>query len=267
MKAIRLLCFNLVIQPVEDQSPEAYEKLFHRIFEIKTPIEVGRDKLLSMGFLEKSGNLVRGILYKYDKSSEASLFDSSTGDIEQVDFGPNKHQYDNEYEFYLNSKTHTLYVDEKLSYKQTRQFFETSISMVRDYLGFDVKMHTVSNKKNIQQIIEAKNLQSLHIRISYSNGDNYDNWMGAWDEEMKESNIGQLDMRIKSVRGENINVQDNDMLKAALHLSARHGDAYAIEKTEEGQKKYSTNDSPEIIDVEYEDLSDKIDAISKLSPE
>lgn len=243
--------FNMVIQPVEKQSPERYINVFRDIFNRGMSVKISKNsflRMMSLNFYENGGPLY-GTFVKYQELEDKGWYNSVTNSLQQVNV--DEHLYPNGHEigFYFYPDKHRLVVESYLRPTQVKHFFEKSIESIVEGTDMDVVFHVVKTKEAISKIAENKNLTKLEICIYYTNSDNTKGWERFMDEENKESNVSKIIFTATGRSHKPIDVAKNTMLKAALTLSRENGYVRAEEQTNSGKKKITSEDSPEVLKI------------------
>lgn len=263
-KTLKLRSYNIVLQPVERQSKEGYDTLFKKLFD-QSPVRVYRNYFLKFKSMDSTDDIVSGTLVKFAKLQGDNWYNSKTNDYENVDVDPNKHPNPKEYQYYFSPKAHRLYVQADLPVEQVKKFFKKLISLaLGDSDETNVEFNVVSTKESIDRIISSQKVSKIVIRISYSNGENYDQWSKMMDDDNKASNTKTLTLIAEGSKEHPINVSKNDLLCAGLEISRTNGEAIATEFTDRGTMRISTQDSPEQTDIKYRGTNSLMDKILNL---
>lgn len=244
--------YNIVIQPVDRQTPEAYIDLFKKIFSLQLTIRLSSNSYLRMMSLNHYDNgPLSGNFVKYQDLDEDKWYNSETNTIEQVKVDKNLHPNGKEIGFIFYPDKHRLVVESYLTTTQVKLFFEKVLGLTTEGTGMDVVFNVVKTEESISKIASNKHLTKLEICIYYTNSDNPEGWERLMDEENKESNVTKLILTATGKPEKPIDVQKNTMLTTALNLSRENGYVRAVEQTAKGKKTISSEQNPEVLRVKY----------------
>ena len=101
-------------------------------------------------------------------------------------------------------------------------------------------------RETIQEILDAKEIYSLTVDVSYSNsGIGFGSEALAFvDGDMRKGNIDSLHIEAKNKNGETIDLGKSTVLRGALESSASNGNATAVIKDGRKKKTIKTSDHP-----------------------
>lgn len=244
--------YNMVIQPVEKQSPDAYIDIFKRIFNLRESVPLSKSYHLAMRSLnfQNDGSLY-GTFIKFQDLEKENWYNSKTNTFEPVEINEDLHPNIKEIAFYFYPDRHRLAVESYIAPSLVLLFFEKNLSLVTEGSEVEVVFNVVKTKESIAKIASNKSLTKLEICISYTNSDNLQGWERFIDKDNKDSNVTSMKLTATGQADKPIDLEKNRMLLAALALSRENGYASAIERTDNGIKKISSEDSPEIVRIKY----------------
>lgn len=108
-----------------------------------------------------------------------------------------------------------------------------------------VDVDVESDLSTIARIRDAPELIRLEVRINYSNNDFAKELQEFVEDDMKASNIGEMQIKAVQKEGHSIDVSKSKILGGALEASRSNGEADATIKDAQGKKhKLSTSDNP-----------------------
>jgi hypothetical protein len=94
-------------------------------------------------------------------------------------------------------------------------------------------------KETIEEIIQAENVFSLDIEVSYSNDFGKD-MKEFFEEDMKKGHADDLHLIARNKNGESLDVNESQILRGALEASASHGNVKASIKNGKRRKTINT---------------------------
>ena len=104
-------------------------------------------------------------------------------------------------------------------------------------------------EKTIEEIINS-DIKEIDITISYSNHDLTDDIRSYIEDDMRNTNVKQLNINAKEKRNEHIILRENRLLKGALLLSQSNGEAKAKIVDSNGRTKtIKTSEFPRVENV------------------
>ena len=237
--------YNIVIQPVGKQSPENYEMLFRKMFEKNTPVSVYGKYHLKFKSMDFKGEMITGQLVKYMILDGKDWYNSETNEIENIDVDPSLHPNVKVVDYAFSTKYHRMALSAEVPVDQVLKFIDALIAIASDGTGMEVKTNVISTRQSIENIRTAKDVTKLIIQLSYSNGDNYDEWDALMDNDMKDSDVRDLKIEASSTRGNPLKIDKSRMLSSALALARNNGTASATVYENGYRQVLSTQSSPE----------------------
>lgn len=262
--SIKLTFYNVVIQPVSQQSPERYKELINKIYSDKVAINTYSDKYTCIRILKEEGDLIRGQLVNYTELSNQNWYNSSTNETEDINLDPSLHPNAKKWEFYFLPKTHTLAVTSIAPVRQIDNFFTMAFNSVADKTkDEEIQFNVISSKDSIEKIVNAETLTSIEIVVSYSNNDNNEDWDRLIDESLKSSDVRRAEVKMTGSRKNPIKLLANSMIQGLLNLSRRNGRAKAIVYENGKREAISTSSSPDTATILYTDETNMIESIER----
>lgn len=113
------------------------------------------------------------------------------------------------------------------------------------------------DEKTIEEIFEAKAVYEVSYKISYTNEDIGSEMDTLFDQELKRSNIGQIEIKAKADNKiEGLKVEGTPILEGGLKIAKSNGEVTRAVIIPEGRRRRKTisNDSkPKLIEIEEDD--------------
>lgn len=245
---------NFILFPQERQKPEEYVQLLSTIFGKKIKIRTYGNRQTFITEFKQIGHNYSGIISSaifVDPNSK--VIDKNSYNIKTASIDPNDGIELKQWTFYFFPKYHRLAIISNCSFSQVIKFFHDAFLQILTLEdSFTVNVET--DRGVIDKIIEAKGLTKLIINLSYSNNDNYDDWMNAIDTDIKDSGANHAQFVFKSPKGKMIDLIKTKLIKAILMLSKSNGNAKATIKKAKGKAEIiDTNNHPKIARITYTD--------------
>lgn len=266
--SIELTFYNVVLQPVNHQHPHRYKEVFEKILNNKISFNTYSDKYTQMYSIMEWDGMLYGELVNYTRLTSKDWYNSATDKVEDhEEIDPALHPNAKKWDFFFLPATHTLGVTSKASVKQILKFFSyafNNINVKED--DEEIQFNVISRKELIEQILEANDLTSLEINVSYSNNDSNSDWEEAIDNSLKESDVSNAKIKINATKRNPLKLIKDSILGGFLQLSRRNGNASATVIEDGKRKVISTESKPQTSTIMYQDEPEKLDNIkSKLS--
>lgn len=128
------------------------------------------------------------------------------------------------------------------------------------FIGPDEKLEIVLEKdeSTIREIFEAKVVHSISYKVSYTNEDFLDDLAKDFDEELKETNIGDLTVIAKADNhSEGLQINKSKLLGGGLKLAESNGEIKSAEITpndDRGKVKKVTNKNrPKVLSLKIKE--------------
>ena len=108
-----------------------------------------------------------------------------------------------------------------------------------------VQIDVETKSEAVQKILNAKVIYSLNIKINYSNAGFGKQSIEFVENDIKPTNLGEIDINVKSKKGGNIDISKSKILKGSLGLTQSNGTATAVIENNQGKREtIKTKDHP-----------------------
>lgn len=262
--SIALNFYNVVLQPVKQQSPKRYAQLITKIYEDKISYNTFSDKYTQIRQLFNHDGLIYGKLVNFTYLKSGNWYNSATNEYEEVEFDPSLHPNSRDWDFFFSPNDHKLAVVSSASKTQIVKFFEYAFSQVVSKKNDEsVQFSVISTSESIERFFTFKEITSVEIKVSYSNNDNNDGWEAAIDDNLKNSDTRQINIKATATQKNPLKIIKESVLGAFIQLAQRNGKVKATTYDGGTRRIVSTDDFPKQKTITYIDEQDLRDAICK----
>ncbi len=218
-----------------DNKTQAYKELFLNLHESKISINVWSDKMLYVRRLHDYGDFIHGKISKFTDLSGEWL-DFETGEVAKVSIPPNVFPNWKDIDFYFFPSEHKLAVHKNslISLNLVVKFLRGAFEFL--YKDELITVDVIQSEDIFKKIYESKEIRRLEISVTYTNDDLLKEYGEFFDEEMKSSSIGELDLIAKPDSSKTINL-NNKVIGGAMELAKSNGSVKASVINTEGRRE------------------------------
>lgn len=235
--------FNIKILPKESHEDftELYRDLIKRLHSENIAINTRGEKWMELRtqFSGENDNVLYGKLTYYTMLDGTDWYNRRTKMIQTVELDEDLYPNAKEIEYYFIPKAHRFCFINKqngIAMSQIELFLKEALPrLIGDNKVVFVTQELTSDV--IERIINATRLFRLEVGISYSNNDLSEEFEELFDNDLRDSQVKDLNLIAKSFRSDSINIENSKILKAALKLSQSNGYAQATIQNEEGKNE------------------------------
>lgn len=252
----RIKIINLVLTPVENQSPGRYVELLNEMYENKIEVNTYSDKFTRIKTLYGLGtDIIHGEFVNYTRlNPDLPAFNTQTNEMQAIDYDPTIGPNAKSANFYFIPQVHKLVLHFPMKFSENHiiTFLKNALPQVAAE-GEAVNINVVISRDAIERIIYAESVSRLCINISYSNNDNNTGWANIINEQLQSSHVQEAETIYKSERRGNIVITEDCLIKGQLDLTETNGFAEAVVIENGRPQKINTLDHPLIEKVQYVD--------------
>jgi len=248
---------NIVLYPKEQQTPENYLNYFEQIYKSKKKFATyGERKTGIKSYFPSSNNthIIHGDFFNGAFfEAENHALDTETNEIIPYKMDPKKGLAPKIWRYYFFADYHRLvFFSKEASEPQILKFLNKAFASLLNEDDFRINIEKDENK--IEEIITSAGLTKLHVSLSYSNNDNYDDWAELIDSDMRDSDSRRGTFDFTGTRKKPIQLMKSKIQKALLTLSRSNGHAEAVGHYENGiSYKINTQQFPQEKAISYID--------------
>ena len=232
-RSFNISMFNIKISPKESHEDftELYSNLIKSLHNENIAINTRGEKWMELRtqFSIEDNKVLYGKLTYYTMLDGADWYNRRTKMIETVELDEDLYPNAKEIEYYFIPETHRFCFINKtngIAMSQIEIFLREALpKLIVDNKEVLVNQELTSDV--IERIINAPKLFRLEVGISYSNNDLSDEFEELFDDELRDSQVQNLNMIAKSFKSDTIKIEKSKLLKAALKLSQSNGYAEA----------------------------------------
>ncbi len=242
--ALTIRIFNVKILPKDE---ELYFDVFQKIFDKEIAINTRSDKYMeihSLSVLEDRSAIAGELIY-YTRLNNDDWYNKRTKNVETVQVNPDLNPNAKIGEFYFIPSAHRFCFVLRsggISPSQVKVFIDRALRGI--YPDKEVVVEEETSQDFMEKIMQAKSIQKIHVSITYTNDDLTSDFAALWDNDLKESNVGKMDIEAKASDKKGIDLSENKLIKGALELSASNGYAEVVVKKGKEREEYKTTEYP-----------------------
>lgn len=209
----------------------AYREIITEIYKnkIRIPVRGGKSAILRTLFTDtyEGTDVIYGKFSKFTVIDGDDWLNLENMEVENVEIPANKfpNLVESDYIFIPKAHRFAVILATGININAVAQFFQKSIPQI---LGQNEDFEVIIEQSEdvFEQIFNAEIVRKLFIRITYSNADTGNSAYKFMDNELKESNIGKLD--ISAIPDHNKNIHTNTtLISGALEVAKSNGYATA----------------------------------------
>lgn len=275
-KTIKFKVFNVKLLSELRSGEKAYREMFKTFFEADVRINTYSDKFIKFKtmFGIKDSEVIHGELIHYTNIDRDDWYDEIEDKETSVDIPPEKLKSAKMWSYFFIPSIHRFcFLDSAdVSAGQIGKFLEEGLKKTLP-MNEDIQVNIEISSDGIDEILNAKEVKSLKINLSYSNNDLTKDYAELLDNDMRDADVKDLEVDAKSRRNSTIDLQNSKILKAYLELSKSNGSAKAVIIKDKERVKIETKDYPLCLYVQVEgndiqkSILDKMRSIFKRSNE
>lgn len=246
-KSIRLLVFNIKLFSNKRKGEGAYRELFNKFYELDPSINTYGEKCTEFRtmFGISDADIVHGTLLNFSVLDPDNWFDKTEDRPTRVEIPEDKLPNCKIWEYFFIPSMHRLcFFDRQgVSSLQIGVFLEKGLSMVIDE-DEEIKVSLEVSTDAIERILNADEITYLKVNLSYSNNDLTSHYQELIDNEMRESNVSELEVEAKGTLKVPIELDKSKLLRAYITLSQSNGTAEATVIENKQKVKIITKNYP-----------------------
>lgn len=266
---------NLIIRKANDENdltPTKYAELFWEFCESELSGKSSKEKecLIILATKYSIGNekAFYGQFVEYTNIDKRKWFNVLKKDID-LDFTVPDHLKANSVKnvFFFFPKFHRFCYSftskERIEPVNTQLFLNNALTKFFDKFypeEYYPEINFEKERETIEEIIEAENVFSLDIQVSYANDFGGD-MKEFFEEDMKKARADDVHIIVKNKNGESLDIAKGEILRGALEASASHGNVTASIKNGKRRKIIRTIDHPAKFKLEHKALPEFIQDI------
>lgn len=242
-RSFNISIFNIKISPKESEEDftKLYTDLIKRLHSENKAINTRGDKWMELRtqFSYKKDKVLYGKITYFSMLDGEDWYNRRTKKIETVELDKDLYPNAKEVEYFFIPEIHRFCFITKsngIAMSQVEIFLKEALpQLINDTKTVIVTQELTSDV--IERIMNAPKLFRLEIGISYSNNDLSDEFEELFDNDLRNSQIQNLNMTAKSFKNDTIDIENSKVLKAALKLSQSNGYAEATIQNDEGKNE------------------------------
>lgn len=235
--------FNIKISPKESKEDftEIYSDLIKSLYKDNIAVNTRGDKWMELRtqFTHNKNKVIYGKITYYTMLDGKDWYNRNKRKIEKVELDEGLYPNAKEIEYYFIPSAHRFCFINKsngIAMSQIELFLKEALPrLIENNQSVLITKELTSDV--IDRIINASKLFKLEVGISYSNNDLSDEFGELFDNDLRDSQIQELNMTAKSFKKDSIDIKKSKILKAALELSQSNGYANATIQNEEGKNE------------------------------
>lgn len=253
MKKFYVLNIRLISET--RKGSDAYIQLFNKLHSEKIFInghgdrEIATRRILDFKFEDES--YITGKIFTFSKLENSDWINITNMENTEIEIPENIHPNFKENDFVFIPSAHRLCIPKnpKVSLVATYKYFLEALNKIVDE-GEMVNVSIEQSKDIFEQIIKAKSIRKLEIKISPTNDDINKEAEEFMDQELKKMNAGELLIIAKSDSKGKLSL-DSEVLNGSLGLAMSNGEVVAdIIDNQDKKKKIITKEHPREVSVE-----------------
>lgn len=234
--------FNIRLLTDRERTPQTYQELLQKLFEFRRPLPVDDDYSIMINTMEEANitgtTVLRGtLLWCFDIQTD--LWSTESGIIQPYPTPDILFSTDFiEFEYVFIPSVHRLCVlshEEKLPLQSVQTYLEKGLNLV----AFEQKVHVNLEKSEdfLEDILDARQIHDIKMRISFSNQDLNDEYTNLVDNQLRDAEIEFLEISGRTRDGKGVALKKSDLLMGAAGLVPSNGEASAQIINHKGEKK------------------------------
>lgn len=254
-RKLNIRLFNVVILNQQYHNSKYYIELFEHIQKEGKTYVINSEKRIRIHSYGSTDDLLYGTVVNYTKLTGKNWYDEETNVITEVDLKDTLNPNSKQWTFYFQPSTHCIAVPStnRVSYPQIIKYFQLSLNNASEVLGFgEISVTPVVSSSYVKDIQELDCINSLSIKVHYSNNDNNeaaDDIMTIMDKQLKSQNVQNLEVKASGTKGNPIKLIYDTFLSGILLLSEKNGSATAKGTKDSREVTLHTEDYPRVISV------------------
>jgi hypothetical protein len=263
--------FNIKISPKEadEDFTELYVDLIRKLHSDNLAINTRGEKWMEMRtqFSYENNKVLYGKLTYYTMLDGKDWYNRRLKTIQAVELDEDLYPNAKEIEYYFIPEAHRFCFINKtngIAMSQIEIFLQEALpKIVPDGKTVFVTQELTSDI--IERIITAPKLFRLEIGLTYSNNDLSEEFEELLDNDLRDSQVQNLNLKATSFKSETIEIENSKVLKAALKLSQSNGYAEATIQNENGKNEnVATVDYPRKEPVHSSEGNEHKDVFEKI---
>ena len=242
-KSFNISIFNIKISPKEtdEDFTELYADLIRKLHSDNLAINTRGEKWMEMRtqFSYENDKVLYGKLTYYTMLDGKDWYNRRLKTIQAVELDEDLYPNAKEIEYYFIPEAHRFCFINKtngIAMSQIEFFLQEALpKIVPDGKTVFVTQELTSDI--IERIITAPKLFRLEIGLTYSNNDLSEEFEELLDNDLRDSQVQNLNLKATSFKSETIQIENSKVLKAALKLSQSNGYAEATIQNENGKNE------------------------------
>lgn len=242
-RSFNISIFNIKILPkeTEEDFTNLYVALIKKLHSDNIATNTRGEKWMEMRtqYSFENDKVLYGKLIYYTMLDGSDWYNKRLKAIQAVEIDKDLYPNVKEIEYYFIPEVHRFCFINKtngIAMSQIDTFLHDALPhVVPD--GKDVFISQELTSDVIERIMNAHKLLKLEIDLTYSNNDLSEDFEELFDNDLRDSQIQNLNLKATSFKSETINIGGSKVLKAALRLSQSNGYAEATIQNENGKNE------------------------------
>ena len=275
-KPIRVFDFNYFVLNVKLYSStrsgdDAYRQLFADCYAKRIRGKVSRDRMAILRSVttDAAGRFMWGTICQFLSITDKDWVNLKTMQIEEQEIPLDKFPGSRESDFIFFPAVHRFAVRKNgvVSLSVAKAFLEDALAQVLGD-GETVEVIVEQSADVFERILKAKEIRSLDIEITPSNGDIYDDYKAAMDEEVHLVAAGKVHVELRSRDGGKLHPENSRVFGGMIAVAQSNGNVRAVITNDDDRREtIETSRHPETFparapkgryDVERESLFQKL---------
>lgn len=260
-KVYNVQIINIKLLSNNRSGDTAYSDIIKEIHgkKISIPVRGGKQAILrtqfndKIKFKDKEYDVLYGKFSKYTVIDGKDWINIATMDVENVDIPPYKfpNLVESDYIFIPSAHRFVLVKTNNMKINTAECFFKESIKQV---IASDEDFQVIVEQSEdvFDEIKNAEIVSKLLIKISYTNADLGDEAFEFMDNQLKDSQIGNIEMNVSPDHNKNINT-NTTLITGALNVAQSNGYVEATIRNNGIKKKIETKMHPKVIQIKAQE--------------
>lgn len=202
--------------------------------------------------MHEHDGLIHDSLVNYTKLNRGEWFNEEAEGIKDANISPNLDPNSGEWRYFPLPQAHRSAIFEGVSTSssQIACFFEDVLNKVTNKNKDEsVEINIVATGDTIEGTFNTVQLINLKIEVPYTNSDSNDEWEAIMDEQVKESEVSVVSVRVSEIREKPIRLKKRTFLGGILKLSRENGYIKATVYLDGKRDAISTKEHPLVDEV------------------
>lgn len=225
-KHLNIKVFNIKLISNNRKGEEAYIDIFNKLHARKTTVNTMSDKYAKLRTqswaYEK--NILTGMLVYFTQLNDKGWYNDKTNKIEEHDTDDHLHPNGKECQYYFIPKIHRFcFIDDnKVSVTNVFKFLSKGLAEVIEE-DEEIQVFIEQSNDGIDKIFNAASISRIVLQASFTNNDLTDDFEKLMDDDLRNSNISELNMNVKSTKAKSIDLEHSKIISGGIKLAQSNG--------------------------------------------